>query len=150
MRKLYLLATFFLAVTCIFSLMAASAGLFDRYEAHNRIAALKATGTEFPATVVDKRIVKDDRPRASYAGRIYIRLQAGPREGETLSASVPPRAFENVSVGASVTALVGKNQVHILELSARRSDQSGLFIVLALVSLVGTILLMRRIRHMPA
>lgn len=147
MRKLYLFLTFLLSVTCIIALMAASAELYEGYEQQARLERLKSTGEELPATVVAKQIPEQGQPAAPASGSVRVELRAGPRRGEIISVPVGASTFAAISEGDPVQVLVGAEGATIL---GPKGDGAGLSLAIALLSLVGTVVLARRIRRMPA
>lgn len=149
MRKLYLFLTFLLTVTCIFSLMAASAGLYEGYERQARRETLAGTGEQLPATVVEKRIPEQGQPTAIASGSLVVELRTGPRQGDIISVPVNAGAFGAISEGEAVNVLLSSEGAYFVELD-RQGSGGGTALAIALFSLAGTVFLARRIKRMPA
>lgn len=147
MRKLYLFLTFLLSVTCIIALMTASAELYEGYERQARLERLKSTGEELPATIIAKRIPEQGQPASAASGSVRVELRAGPRRGEIISVPVGASTFAAISEGEVVKVLVGAEGATIV---TPEGDGAGRSLAIALLSLVGTVVLARRIRRMPA
>jgi hypothetical protein len=148
MRKLYLFLTFILAVTCIFSLMAASAGLYEGYERQARLERLENSGEKFQATVVEKRLPKVDRPSAQASGDIVVELRSGPRQGQTIPVPVSVQTFSAIAEGQAVTIVLSPEGAHLV--AEQQQSGGALALVIALLSFIGALFTARQVRRTPA